>query len=292
MSTIALVRGLIADFLETSPLNSLTGQGGEKAWDRFLLGLASGADPIFDFYKQDIGDFFWTPAEAFRTVFPDLDPKPGELTVVSWVLPQRRAVREDHRREKDRPSERWSRTRLHGEICNEGLRRHVVEGLAAAGIPAMAPQLSPAWERHISAKYLFASRWSERHAAYAAGLGTFGLSDGLITPAGKAVRCGSVIARMAAEPTPRPYTDHHAFCLHFAAGRCGKCAQRCPAGAISEAGHDKEKCKAYIRGTMAPYVRDHQLGVEVNSCGLCQTGVPCEAGIPVKEWRERMRAGG
>jgi epoxyqueuosine reductase QueG len=31
-------------------------------------------------------------------------------------------------------------------------------------------------------------RRSERHAAYAAGLGTFGLCDGLITSVGKAVR--------------------------------------------------------------------------------------------------------
>ncbi len=279
---------VIADFLAASPLNSLTGQGGEKAWDGFLLGKASGADPLFDFFKKDIGDFYWTPREAFAQVFPLIDVRPEKLIVVAWVLPQRKVVRDDHRHQTSLPSALWSRTRLHGETFNVALRERVVTALAEAGYPALAPQLVPTWERRISEKYLFASRWSERHAAYAAGLGTFGLSDGLITAAGKAVRCGSVIARMPGTSSPRPYTDHHAYCLHFATGRCGKCAERCPAGAISPAGHDKEKCKIYIRETTAVHVRDHQLGQLVNSCGLCQTGVPCEAGIPVRAWRENI----
>ena len=44
----------------------------------------------------------------------------------------------------------------------------------------------------MSEKYGMASCWSERHAAFVSGLGTFGLCDGLITPVGKAMRCGSV----------------------------------------------------------------------------------------------------
>ena len=66
--------------------------------------------------------------------------------------------------------------------------------------------------------YVFASLLSERHAAYAAGLGTFGLCDGLITPKGKAMRCGSVVARIQIAATPRPYEDHHAYCLFYAKG--------------------------------------------------------------------------
>jgi epoxyqueuosine reductase QueG len=150
-------------------------------------------------------------------------------------------------------------------------------------VPALAPTASPLWERKLSERYGFASSWSERHAAYAAGLGTFGLSDGLITPRGKAVRCGSLIVKAAVPPTPRPYTDHHAHCLFFSSGKCGVCAKRCPAGAISDTGHDKEKCKTYIRGTTSAFVRDSQLGFPVNSCGLCQTGVPCESRIPARK---------
>ena len=74
----------------------------------------------------------------------------------------------------------------------------------------------------------------------------FGLCDGLITAKGKAMRVGSVVAKIAIEPTPRPYADHRAYCLFFANGTCGKCIDRCPVRAITEAGHDKEKCRQHL----------------------------------------------
>ena len=104
---------------------------------------------------------------------------------------------------------------------------------------ACAPALFPRWTRAQSPRYGFASTWSERHTAHVCGLGTFGLSDGLITPRGKAVRVGSVVVRARLTPTPRPYADHHEWCLFHAGGKCRACMKRCPAGAISEKGHDK-----------------------------------------------------
>lgn len=55
----------------------------------------------------------------------------------------------------------------------------------------------------------YVSRWSERHVAYISGLGTFGLSDALITPLGKAMRCGSVVARVKIQPTARSYEKYN-----------------------------------------------------------------------------------
>jgi len=149
------------------------------------------------------------------------------------------------------------------------------------GYPALAPALSDQWARKESEKYVFASTWSERHAAYAAGLGTFGLCDGLITPRGKAIRTGSVVARIKIAPTPRPYTDHHAYCLFYTQGICGECIDRCPVGALSQAGHDKIKCRNHIRPVTADYVKTHY-GFDGYGCGLCQTKVPCESKIPTK----------
>ena len=130
-----------------------------------------------------------------------------------------------------------------------------------------------------SEKYGMASSWSERHAAYAAGLGTFGLCDGLITPKGKAIRCGSVVARIQVPATPRPYQDHHAYCLYYAKGICGLCTTRCPAGAVTKSGHNKMACSKQCNAT-AEYA-DKQLGLKGYGCGFCQTGVPCESKIPV-----------
>jgi ferredoxin len=79
-------------------------------------------------------------------------------------------------------------------------------------------------------------------------------------------------------PTPRPYEDYRAYCLFFADGTCGECIARCPVGAITEAGHDKARCRAHARG-MEEFVRAN-FGFEGYGCGLCQTGVPCESGVP------------
>lgn len=277
---------LIENFMADASENNLQNGTGEKAFETPLVGFAGGADPLFTAYKEHVGSFHWTPLEIFRQTFPEIDAAAEDLTVISWILPQTPQTRADNRKAKRFPSERWARARVFGEKANERLRDHVARCLAENGIPAVAPMRSPAWSREISPQYGYASKWSERHAAYAAGLGTFGLCDGLITEKGKAMRTGSVVAQCHIEPTPRRYTDHHANCLFYAKGTCGKCIDRCPVGAISEKGHDKERCKAFMRGEeVIGHIREHY-GFEGRGCGLCQTKVPCEAINPVRALRE------
>ncbi|MCW3991777.1 MAG: epoxyqueuosine reductase [Candidatus Bathyarchaeota archaeon] len=271
------IEGEIRRFIK-SPENTMNDETGEPAWAEPLVGFSSGADPLYQFYKEDIGAFYLSPLEFFANEYPDAEATPDELTVISWILPQTEATKADHRRETYFPSERWARSRTFGEEVNNKLRRHIVEVLRQAGIEAVAPMLSPLWDRKTSERYGFASTWSERHAAYAAGLGTFGLSDGLITPKGKAIRAGSVVAHADIPPSDRPYTDHNAYCLFYAKGTCVECVDRCPIGAISEEGHDKMLCSRY-GGMTRKYILRH-FGFEGSGCGLCQTGVPCESGIP------------
>jgi epoxyqueuosine reductase len=273
----AWIEGVIRDFVE-SPENTLRNEADEEAWAAPMVGFSSGADPLYTFYKEDIGSFFLTPLEWFEETFTETEVEAGELTVISWILPQTRATKAEHRLQREMPTERWARARIYGEEFNDKLRRHVVERLEDAGYPAVAPMLSPGWSRETSDKYGFASSWSERHTAYASGLGTFGLCDGLITPRGKAMRAGSVIAKIGIQPSERSYEDHHAYCLYYAKGACLECVGRCPAGAISEAGHDKERCNRHVRAT-EEYVESN-FGFKGYGCGLCQTGVACESRIP------------
>ena len=271
---------LVRDFVLQSPQNSLQNAQKEKAWAGPLVGFSRGDDPLYQAYKEHVGPFHWTPLEAFQLTFPEASVTADQLTVISWILPQTEATKADHRKETTHPSERWARSRVFGEEFNDALRKHVAARLSEEGFPAIAPCVSPSWKMMKSERFVFASTWSERHAAYASGLGTFGLSDGLITPKGKAMRCGSAVARIQVSPTPRPYQDHHAYCLYFTQGRCGACAVRCPAKAISkEKGHDKVACEKYLREVSAEYVNAHY-GFKGYGCGLCQVRVPCESRIP------------
>ena len=195
------IKALIRDFIEASPLNTMDDDTGEPAWDDALVGFSSGADPMWQQFKEYVGAFHWTPLGGVQPALPARSAIPEALTVVSWVLPQRALVRKSNRRVKTYPSEEWARIRVFGEAFNAALRRHVAGRLTEAGHAAVAPMLVPNWTIINSQRFSYASSWSERHAAHAAGLGTFGLCDGLITAKGKAMRVGSVVARASIEPT-------------------------------------------------------------------------------------------
>ena len=278
----AWLRTWIEDFVSRSPENSLGFEQPEKIFDRPLVGFASGSDPLWQVYRDHIGGFYFTPVDFFKAAFPGETVAPVELTVVSWILPSTSATRQEHAKQARYPSERWVRTRHYGELFNVALRRSLVEALGGSGIDAIAPLLSPAWSRSSEGPYAPCSNWSERHAAYAAGLGTFGLCDGLITPVGKAHRTGSVICRASVLPSERPYQDHHAYCLHYTHGTCGKCIPRCPVKALGKQGHDKKRCMEYTERVMNEYLKK-TYGINNYACGLCQCNVPCMDHIPSPE---------
>lgn len=258
--------------------NNLGDGTGERAWGTPIVGFARGSDPIFHDYKRYVGDRHWTPAEAFNQQFNG-KTEGVDLTVISYILPQTESTKRDNGGMSTYPAERWARSRVFGERFNDALRKHLAEELTGAGFPAVAPFLIGAFSTYASDRYQIASTWSERHMAYACGLGTFGICDGLITEVGKAVRFGSVVAKISVEPTLRTYDNHRAYCLHEAEGNCGKCIDRCPAGAISFNGHDKSKCSNYLAKVTRPHVTN-TYGFKGYGCGLCQTDVPCESGVP------------
>jgi len=275
------IRGVLDAFIGRSPYNSLQDADGEKAFAKPLVGFARGEDPLWEDYKEHVGPFCISPWEVFALTFRDPDVRSDDLTVISYILPQTEATKADNRKETTYPSERWARARIFGEKVNEALRRHLVDALATQGCRAVAPVLAPQFSRRISPRYGLSSTWSERHAAHACGLGTFGLCAGLITPVGKAMRVGSVVADIRLAPTPRPYANHQVYCLFYSHGICKKCASRCPAGAITEAGKDKRLCLQHVAKT-SQYVAANY-GFEGYGCGLCQTGVPCESRIPPRK---------
>jgi len=145
----------------------------------------------------------------------------------------------------------------------------------------VAPTLSPTFQYLRDEKVGWASPWSERHIAYACGLGTFSLNDGLITPKGVAIRLGSVVTVLKLTPSEKKYRHYRENCLQFRNENCGKCILRCPAGAITEKGHNKDKCQEYI-SSEALKAKRSEYGLEnpPPSCGLCQSDVPCEFEIP------------
>jgi ferredoxin len=251
-----------------------------------LVGFASGLDPLFFEYKTLIGSFHLTPREIISATLKEkgrglLFSEIEQISVISWVLPISEDTRKSNRREGQFPSKLWVYTKEFGEACNNALRRHVTGFLEDLGHLAVAPSLLPSFQSFRDENIGWTSFWSERHIAYTCGLGTFSLNDGFITPKGMAMRVGSVVTLLKLTPSEKRYRHPKENCLQFRNEKCGKCISRCPAGAITEKGHDKDKCHDYIDSDPLKAKRsEYGLQNPSPSCGLCQTNVPCEFEIP------------
>ena len=190
----------IRRFTAESSSNRLAKIDGSPLFDEPLVGFANGDDPLFELYHTVIGDFHWMPRQILGLA---ADPN---VNVVAWILPISIETRLSNRVMKEGCSVRWNHTRFLGEDFNDELRRLVVQFFKERGYKAAAPVLMEQYKQ-VALKNGRASSWSERHAAYAAGLGTFSLSDGLITARGIAHRVGSVVCNAPLAATPRPYRN-------------------------------------------------------------------------------------
>lgn len=250
-----------------------------------LVGFASGDDPIFEEYKKIIGKFHLTPKEAFKWHFDEQGTAGsfGKLSVIAYILPiseeTKRQNYEHSKKIHGMPGERWANTRLYGEESNTNLQIYLIDELKKIGINAFSPYVEKKlFKTHsVHENGVWASNWSHRHMCFAAGLGSFGLSDGFISEKGIAHRCGSIIIEheLPSDASSRP-EDPYEYC-----NNCGDCIENCPVNAISfENRHDKTVCSSFVFSTV-PYINEHYK-IDIYSCGFCQCNVSCSDGIPVK----------
>lgn len=240
----------MGNFTLGSKQNFVEELGMMQIWDQPLIDVASASDPLWEKLKElnIVGPHHLTPNEWL----------PGAKSVISYFLPFTEHIRSSNWLEGP-PSKEWLYGRYEGEMFNNALRLLIIDIVESEGGKALAPALD---KRFSVANHV--SNWSERHAAFIAGLGTFSLNDSLITSLGAAGRFGSVIVNLEFKPKPRPYQEIEEYCT-----KCGACINRCPPQAITENGKDNECCSQYLHKIL-------ELNKPRYACGKCQTAVPCE----------------
>ena len=266
----------VCDFILASEGNYVTKEKalrpdlvGMKIFDEPLFGYAAADDPCFNELKKPeaIGPHFLAPEEWLG------DAK----TVISVFLPFTAQTRTANSQNYSWPAEEWLHSRIDGQAFQGIICSFIDELLKNEGYANIVPFSDPRYSskspvtKDKNEQIYHTSNWSERHIAFVAGLGTFGLSRGLITSKGIAGRIISVVTTAIFDPTVRKYTGVYEYCIN-----CGICAINCPAGAISkEEGKMHPPCLEFLDAVKAKHMPYY-------GCGKCQIKVPCEAKTPNK----------
>lgn len=235
---------------------------GMKIYDSPIFAFGAPDDELYIQYKSPeiIGSHFIAPCEWL----------PAARTVISFFLPYTERIRMANARDYDWPSDEWLHGRYEGHMFLKNLATYVNSLLLEAGYESLIPADDPRYSLS-GTDTMYTSRWSERHVAYACGLGTFGLSGGIITVKGMGGRLGSILTNLDLPKDSRPYVGVYDHCT-----MCGVCISNCPAGAIS---HEGGKVHSACSGFLDKVREKHHPRY---GCGKCQVGVPCESGKPVK----------
>lgn len=202
-------------------------------------------------------------------------------TVLCYFVPFAEWVAESNE-ESGLSSPQWAESYELTNAMMARLNEHMTDFIHKMGYEAKtAPEAAVFYRDEVI------SHWSFRHMAYAAGLGTFGLNNMLITDKGCSGRYNTLVTNLDVE-ADQPVKEE--ACLYKRDGSCGICMVKCPAGAITPGGFDRHKCyeqclknaKIYT-GFGSSYANGNEDDVESTAvelygsevCGKCVAGMPC-----------------
>ncbi len=229
---------------------------GKKLYRRPLIGCSDAQDPLFLRLPEVTHPGHLQPGDLLS----------GAKSVVAFFLPFTGEIIRGNRR-GDSATRLWAETYAETNRRIDRIQAGIRETLAADGIACAHHSPTGGFDQHR-----LMATWSHRHAAYICGLGTFGRSNLLITPAGCAGRVGTVVLDFPLKASPRPAEEH---CLHRRGLPCSVCLDRCPVGAISPGGFDRHRCYEHLQEAedMYPDI------TSAAACGKCSLG-PCASRIP------------
>ncbi|HYA42017.1 MAG TPA: epoxyqueuosine reductase [Syntrophobacteraceae bacterium] len=231
---------------------------GMDFWRQPLAGVASANDPLFERLRLVVD-----PAHA-----APFDILPSAKSVVLYFVPFQRWVGEENDRSGFYTARSWAECYTATNQLIGAVNQYLQDFLEKEGFEATT---TPATHNFDAEKLV--SRWSHKHLAYIAGLGTFGRNHLLITRAGCCGRLGSFVTSMELPPSSRPQEE---WCLVKKGCRCSACISKCVYGALREDCFDRHAC--YRQCLLNDAIHGDLPLVDV--CGKCGCNVPCSYGIP------------
>lgn len=231
-------------------------------WREPLVGFADCSNELFYKYKHMIDENYLLPQDIL----------PEAKTAVAYFIPfTEELVKTNYG--GSIPSRDWAVAYVETNKLLNDLGEYLIEELGKIGVKAnMARFSSPGFNTDKVISY-----WSHRHVAYAAGLGSFGINNMLITDKGCCGRFGSIVINYYIKPNDILRDE---ACLYKINGTCKKCVEACPSKALTTEGFDRHKCYELLLEYDKMF-NDMELS-EV--CGKCLAMVPCSFKNPNKKY--------
>jgi epoxyqueuosine reductase QueG len=240
-------------------------------WRTPLVGFADASDPGFAALREIVDTAHELPGDVL----------PDARTVVAYFIPFSEEIVRSNAGE-GLSSPLWALAYEETNAMLVRLKDRLIACFAAGGCRAAVSREAAVFDREK-----IVSRWSQRHIARLAGLGTFGLNNMLITQAGCCGRFGSVVTELELAPDTLPHGEN---CLYKKDGTCKACVRKCPSGALTAGGFDRHRCYAQCMENARLYTGfgnsyASEAGGEVTAsgsevCGKCLVGLPCSVKIP------------
>lgn len=231
----------------------------ETSWREPLIGFADSNNELFYKFKGMIDEKYLLPSDIL----------PSSKTVVSYFIPFTKEMVQTNFGGRI-PSKQWAVAYVETNKLLGELGEYLIIELNKLGVKANMPKFPlPGFDSEKVISY-----WSQRHVAYAAGLGTFGINNMLITNEGCCGRFGSIVTDLEVEHNIALTSER---CLYKAKGICSKCVDGCPSKALSVNEFDRHKCYELLL-EYDKLFSDIELS-EV--CGKCLANVPCSFTNPI-----------
>ncbi len=224
-------------------------EGWERIWQSALVGIADANDPSFPELRKLIIEDHQLPQEAL----------PSAKNVISYFLPFIPEIPQSNVA-GDMPSEPWGDAYKKTNKMAADLNTHLIQWIMDQGCEAANPNAVMLGEPYLR------SRWSQRHVARIAGLGSFGVNNMLLTEKGCCGRAYSIVTSMDL-PVDKPCEEE--YCLYKKNGSCLLCVKHCPISALTAEGFDRLKCHLHLEDN------GKHLTSGSTVCGKCLVGLPC-----------------
>lgn len=250
---------LILDEVNRIILDFESREGIISRWKAPILGFAHAADPVFDQLKL----------VAFEDHINPEDILENAKTVVAYFLPFEDNISRSNIDGRF-SSKQWAQAYIETNLLISEINDNLIlffknRGYDAAKLP---PESNMDYDK-------LKSIWSNRHVAYIAGVGKFGLNNMLITESGCCGRLGNIVTSLEITPTKRSEQEN---CLYKHNGSCSICVDRCVNEALFVDNFNRFKCFEMCQENEIIY---KDLGL-AEICGKCLVGLPCSLNNPVK----------